>query len=80
MIKFELLAEVLHIVERIYLDETRKHLIEISEHVKTAAGEIVDASMLVLEIVKNITEGNTSRDILTSEVMSMLPEHLKESK
>jgi len=78
MIKFELIVEVIHAVEKVFNDENRKHLIEASDHVVKAGEEMYDASMLVLDIVKSITQGNTSRNMLTSEVVSMLPEHWRD--
>ena len=80
MIDFKLLTEVTNALDRIFSDETRKHLIEASEHIKDAADEIAGAMFLVLEIVENITNGETSRDMLTAEVVGMLPDDLKEKK
>lgn len=77
MLKFELLTGVVHAIETLWNDDTRKHLVEASEHIETAAGEIVDATMLVLEIIQNLKSGNKSRDILTAEVLGMLPEGTK---
>jgi len=72
MIDWKLVTAVTEALDRIFNDENRKHLIEASEHIQNAADEFAGAAVLVFEIVENITSGNTSRDILTAEVVGMI--------